>query len=308
MQVKEYTYKSASGLVDIKAWQWYNENKDVKAVIQMHHGMAEHSGRYKNFIKAFTDLGYAVFMNDMINHGKSNDDKSLLGYFGDKDGYKNIIRDAHTLSNIAKKEYPDKKFIIAGHSMGSLIMRSYINMFGNDFDGAIFIGTSGSNPVAKTGLVIIDTVGKVKGLEHKSPLINKIGFSAYDKPFEHRTSYDWGTRDTKSVDDYVADEYCGYLFSVAGYRDLSLLVMDCNSDDWFKNVAKDMPVLLTSGTMDPVGNYTKGVKEVYQRLLDTGHSNVTLKFYENARHEILNELNKEEVYSNINQWIEKNVL
>ena len=113
MTVKEYSFKSSSGLCDIKAWQWAPEG-DVKAVIQMHHGMAEHSGRYKNFIKAFTDMGYAVFMHDMINHGKSNHDKSLLGYFGDKDGRKHLTADAKTLIDIAKGEYPDKKIIIAG--------------------------------------------------------------------------------------------------------------------------------------------------------------------------------------------------
>ena len=126
---KEYTYKSASGICDIKAWQFAPEG-EVKAVIQMHHGMAEHTNRYRNFISAFTDRGYAIFINDMLGHGQSNDDKELLGYFGDKDGYKNILADAKTLTDIAKKEYPDKKFIIAGHSMGSLVMRCYINEYG----------------------------------------------------------------------------------------------------------------------------------------------------------------------------------
>lgn len=308
MKIKEYSYPSASGLCEIKAWQWGPDDGEVKAVIQMHHGMAEHCGRYRNWIKAFTDLGYAVFMNDMINHGKSNTDKAMLGHFGDKDGYKDIIKDAYHLTGIAKKEYPDKKFIIAGHSMGSMVMRTYINYYGNDFDGAIFIGTSGRNPIAKFGMGIMDTVGAFKGLKHKSQFINKLGFSAYDKPFEHRTHYDWGMRDTAQVDEYVADEYCGFLFSVAGYKDLSKLVIECNSDEWFKNVAKDMPVLLASGTMDPVGNYSKGVKEVYNRLIETGHINVTMKLYEDARHEILNELNKEEVYADLDNWIVKEVL
>lgn len=308
MKTKEYTYKSATGLADIKAWQWYPDDENVKAVIQMHHGMAEHCGRYKNFIKAFTDYGYAVFMNDMINHGKSNNDKNMLGYFGEKDGYRDIIRDARQLTEIAKKEYPDKKLIISGHSMGSMVMRSYINYCPCDYDAAVFIGTSGTNPIAKIGMGIMNAVGVLKGFKHHSPFINKIGFSSYDKPFEHRTSYDWGMRDQAQVDEYMADEYCGFLFTVAGYKDLSRLVIDCNSEQWFKNVKSDMPVLLASGTMDPVGNYSKGVKEVYQRLVDSGHTNVSIKLYDDARHEILNELNKEEVYSDINSWIEKNVL
>ena len=159
MKTKEYMYPSCTGNGEIKAWQWCPDDENVKAVIQMHHGMAEHCGRYKNFIKAFTDLGYAVFMNDMAGHGKSVKDGDTLGYFGDKDGAKNIIRDAGKLTEIAKQEYPDKKFIIGGHSMGSLIMRCYINEFGCDgIDGAMFIGTAGPTPLAKAGKPIIKAV------------------------------------------------------------------------------------------------------------------------------------------------------
>ena len=304
---KEYTYKSASGICDIKAWQFAPEG-EVKAVIQMHHGMAEHTNRYRNFISAFTDKGYAIFINDMLGHGQSNDDKDLLGYFGDKDGYKNIRADAKALTDIAKKEYPDKKFLIAGHSMGSLIMRCYINEYGNDFDGAVFIGTAGPTPIAKAGIPIMKVVAALKGKKHHSKFLNNISLGPYDKPFEHRTHYDWGMRDTKEVDEYVSDPLCGFLFTVAGFMDLSQLTIQCNEDRWFNNVAKDKPVLLMSGDMDPVGNYGKGVKEVYQKLLDTGHKNVTLKLYPEARHEILNEINKQEVYDDLDKWIKENVL
>lgn len=304
---KEYSYKSASGICDIKAWQFAPEG-EVKAVIQMHHGMAEHTGRYRNFISDFTERGYAIFINDMLGHGQSNEDKDLLGYFGDKDGYKNILADAKALTDIAKSEYPDKKFIIAGHSMGSLIMRNYINEYGNNFDGAVFIGTAGPTPIAKAGIPIMKLVAALKGKKHHSQFLNDISLGAYDKPFEHRTHYDWGMRDTKEVDEYVADPLCGFLFTVAGYMDLSRLTIECNEDKWFNNVAKNVPVILMSGDMDPVGNYGKGVTEVYRKLLETDHKNVTLKLYHDARHEILNELNKEEVYDDLDKWIEENVL
>lgn len=308
MKVKEYSFKSSSGLCDIKAWQWYPDNGQVKAVFQLHHGMAEHCGRYMSAIEAFVDMGYAVFMNDMINHGRSNDDKAMLGHFGNKNGYKDIIRDAKSVMDIAKAEYPDKKYIIGGHSMGSLIMRCFINEYGNCFDGAVFIGTSGSNPLAGVSIGLTNVIGAIKGREYKSRLLYKLGFSAYDKPFEHRTVYDWGCRDTESVDDYCNDEYCGFLFSAAGYQDLARLCIECNTDEWANRIEKDMPVLLISGSMDPVGNYEKGVREVYNRLLKTGHTNVDIKIYPEARHEILNELNKEEVYDYINSFIVNRIL
>lgn len=308
MKVKEYSYRSSSKLCEIKAWQWSPEDGNVKAVLQIHHGMAEHCGRYKNCIKAFTDMGYAVFMNDMINHGKSNSDKNDLGYFGEKNGYKNIIADAKTLMDIAKKEYPEKPYIISGHSMGSFVMRCFINEYSNCFDGAVFIGTSGSNPLAKVSIALTNIISALKGPRYKSQFLYKLGFSAYDKPFEKRTTYDWGTRDTASVDDYMADEYCGFLFSASGYQDLARLVMECNSKKWFENVKSDMPVLLISGSMDPVGNFGKGVKEVYDRLEKSGHTNAEMKLYPDARHEILNELNKEEVYEYIDNFITSKVL
>lgn len=307
MITKEYSYKSASGICDIKAWQFAPEG-EVKAVIQMHHGMAEHVTRYQSFINDFVSRGYAIFMNDMLGHGESNDNPDLLGYFGDNEGYKNILADAKALTDIAKAEYPDKKFMIAGHSMGSLIMRCYINEYGNDFDGAIFIGTAGPTPIAKVGIPIMKAVAALKGKKHHSQFLNNISLGAYDKPFEHRTHYDWGMRDTEEVDKYVADPLCGFLFTVAGYMDLSQLTIQCNEDYWFKNVDKDVPVLLTSGDMDPVGNYGKGVTEVYRKLLETDHKNVSLKLYHDARHEILNEINKDEVYADIDKWIQENVL
>lgn len=304
---KEYSYKSASGICDIKAWSWAPEG-EVKAVIQMHHGMAEHCGRYESFINDFVGRGYAIFMNDMLGHGQSNEDKALLGYFGDKDGYLNILADAKALTDIAKKEYPDKKFIIGGHSMGSLIMRCYINEYGNDFDGAIFVGTAGPTPLAKVGIPVIKLVGAIKGKKHHSQMLNDISLGAYDKPFEHRTHYDWGISVPEEVDKYVADPLCGFVFTAAGYGDLSTLTIQCNEDRWFNNVAKDVPVLLTSGDKDPVGNFGKGVVEVYKKLLETDHNKVTLKLYENKRHEILNEINKDEVYNDIDKWIDENVM
>ncbi len=308
MKTKAYSFPSSSGLCEIKAWQWSPDDGNVKAVLQIHHGMAEHCGRDVKAIDAFVNMGYAVFMNDMINHGKSNSDRKMLGYFGDSDGYKSIISDAKRVMDIAKEEYPDKPYIICGHSMGSMVMRCFINEYGNCFDGAVFIGTSGSNPLAKVSIALTNAISKIKGTTYKSEFLKKLAFGPYDKPFEHRTDYDWGCRDAQWIDEYVADEYCGFTFSAMGYQDLAKLVMDCNCDKWYSNVHNQMPVLLASGTMDPVGNYSKGVQEVYDRLKQTGHSKAKIKLYDDARHEILNETNREEVYRDIDNFIEEAVL
>lgn len=306
MKIKEYSFRSASGICDIKAWQ-YAPDGDVKAVIQIHHGMAEHAGRYKNFIKAFTDMGYAVFIHDMINHGKSNSDMNDLGYFGENNGNKFLTKDAQKVIDIAKMEYPDKKLIISGHSMGSFIMRNYINDFGNHFDAAMFIGTAGPNPMNDFGIALVKMLKSIKGSKYRSKMIYNLSVGPYDKKFERRTKYDWGMRDQQSVDEYCVDPYCGYIFTLGGYLDLFKLLKNCNTKEWYENVSKDIPVLLTSGDEDPVGDFGKGVTHVYNTLVSTGH-NAFIKLYPGARHEILNETNKEEVYRDINAWIENNVL
>ena len=309
MKQTQYTYPSATGQCTIHAWQWCPEHRTPKAAILLHHGMAEHTGRYKNALRALVeDYGYAVFMNDMANHGQSNDDEAMLGYFGKTDGWKKIIADAHHLFEIMYKEYPSLKHIVGGHSMGSFIMRSYFNFYHDPVDGAIFIGTSGKNALAGVGIGLTSLICGLKGPTCKTQMLYEIALGGYDKPFEHRTRYDWGIRDTKSVDDYVADPKCGFLFTAAGYRDLMHLVTDCNSAKWFANMPKDLPILLLSGDKDPVGNFGKGVTEVRDRLKATGHTNVTMKLYGNARHEILNELNKESVYQDLDAWITNMIL
>lgn len=303
MKVSEYTYPSHSGLCEIKAWGCSPDDGNVRAVLQIHHGMAEHSERYKDTVKALTDAGYAVFMHDMMNHGQSNENEAQLGYFGDRNGYISLVEDVKTLFSIAKNKYNDKKFIIIGHSMGSFVMRLFAAKYGNNIDGAIFIGTSGPNPLTGVSVVLTEIIGGIKGQDYKSSFIKKAGFGSYNKRFENRTDNDWLTRDTKCVDAYNADKRCGYVFSVAGYRDLAKLVSLSNSDAWYASVRKDLPILILSGALDPVGEYSKGVKKMYEKLISTGHSSVTIKLYPDCRHEVLNELSKEDVYKDIDIFI-----
>ena len=141
MKTKAYTYPSASALATIHAWQWYPDDGNVKAVLLLHHGMAEHCGRYGDFLQAFADMGYAVFMHDMLGHGQSCETPEDRGFFGDKDGYNALLQDVRRLYDIARGEYPDKKLVIAGHSMGSFIMRCFTARYPDlDYAAAIYVG------------------------------------------------------------------------------------------------------------------------------------------------------------------------
>lgn len=301
---KEFTFKSVSGLADIHAASYLPENTEVRAVLQIAHGMAEHLERYEKFASYLCDNGVAVYINDHLGHGQSISSASELGYFGEKDGWRNFVEDCHQLSEIAKKENPDKKFIFFGHSMGSFVARAYTLKYADEVDGAVYCGTAGPNPAAGAGIVIANLVSKLKGTHHRSKFIDKMGFGTYNKKFEGRTPFDWLSRDNDEVDKYIADDLCGFLFTTYGYRDLFSILNFVSSKEWFNGLSKELPVLMIAGEMDPVGDYGAGVKKVEQLLTDAGKKNLKTILYKDARHEILNEsqcFNK--VCDDILDWI-----
>lgn len=271
----------------------------VKGIIQIVHGMAEHSDRYIAVANYFCSRGYAVFMNDHAGHGKSVKSDDDNGYFADKDGWKCLVDDVYEVTKIARKAYPDKKLIIWGHSMGSFITRSYIAKYKNGADAAVVCGTSGANPGAAAGILIANLICKIKGPKAKSEFINGLAFGSYNKKFKGDTGFEWLSVNEENIRNYLDDPKCGFLFTASGYRDLFCVLSDVSKADWYRAVPKKMPIYLISGTDDPVGNYGKGVKEVYEKLLQTGHDNVAIKLYEGMRHEIHNEDKKDEVWDDI---------
>ena len=265
--------------------------------------MAEHIERYADFVSYLNSKGVAVFMHDMANHGKSNQNPSDLGYFGEKDGYKGLIKDYKTVFEAACKKYPDIKHVVFGHSMGSFIVRCFDAQYPNLSDRSVYMGTGGTNDAQAIGKKITDIIALLKGSHHRSDLMDKLAFGAYNAKFEKRTAFDWLTRDTAIVDKYIADPMCGYKFTIRGMGDLLQLNGAANSDEWYEKVRKDLPILLISGAEDPVGEYSKGIDEVYNKLVKSGHTAVQEKLYPDCRHEVLNELNKNEVYEYLYSFI-----
>lgn len=286
---KEFTFKSNSGLADIHCASYLPENGEVKAVIQIAHGMAEHLERYEAFAEELCKNGVAVYINDHLGHGLSVASKSELGYFGEKDGWKNFVEDCHNLMEIAKSENPGKPYIFFGHSMGSFVARAFSAKYADEINAAVYCGTAGPNPAAGAGKMVANLIIKLKGDHYKSKLIDKMAFGTYNSKFEQRTAFDWLSRDNFQVDKYIADEYCGFLFTAAGYRDLFSLLAYVSSKEWFEGLSKELPVLIISGAMDPVCNYSKGIDQVCNMFKAAGKTNVQKILYPDARHEILNE-------------------
>ncbi len=302
---KEFTFPSVSGLADIHCASYIPESGEVKAVLQIAHGMAEHLERYENFARVLAENGIALYINDHLGHGKSVKSDSELGYFGAKDGWKNFVEDCHELTKIAKSENPDKPYIFFGHSMGSFVARAYSLKYSAEIDGAVYCGTAGPNPAAGAGIILTKLVTKLKGDHYRSKVIDKIGFGTYNSKFEGRTPFDWLSRDNFEVDKYIADKYCGFLFTAPGYGDLFALLGFVSSKQWFEGLPKELPVLVISGDMDPVGNYSKGIDQVCDMLKAAGKTNVKKILYKDARHEILNESACfDTVCSDVISWID----
>ena len=303
---KEYSIPSKSGVADVFARCWVPAD-GAKAIFQIVHGMAEHGERYEDFAKFLCGKGFAVLVDDHVGHGRSTKSDKELGYFGEKNGWDAFVEDERALTELITSEFPGLPLIFFGHSMGSFIAREYIRRYGSDerIKGAIICGRNPAPPIAIT---IAGTVAKAKGSRHKSKFIDKLAFGTYNKKVENpATPFDWLTSDPDQVQKYIADKYCGFLFTAAGYKDLFTVLNRVSGKDWFEQVYEGLPIFLIAGEDDPVGQYGAGVKQVYNDLKLAGKKDVTLKLYPHMRHEILNEVGKDEVYNDIAAWCAKKI-
>lgn len=301
VQVRDKRFPSASGICDVRYRVWKPD--EVRACVQIMHGMAEHIERYDDFARFLCDHGILVFGMDDPGHGKSIPADGSLGYFGRESGWDNLIKDNKTLHDLVLKEYPSVPRILFGHSMGSFLARSYAGRTGYDYEAFIFSGTAGKNiaiPIAK--LIARNAIRSGEGLLPNRQL-DQLSFGSYNKAFSpSRTEFDWLSRDKALVDKYVEDPLCGFTFTSYGFYDLFCGMQEISNLNWAKRVP-NRPIFLLSGEQDPVGNNGKGVKQVARWLSKSGHT-VCMKLYPEGRHEMLNELNREEVYGDVLLFIE----
>ncbi|MBR5618602.1 MAG: alpha/beta fold hydrolase, partial [Clostridia bacterium] len=250
---EEYRFDSATGVCRIFARSIAPADKtQVRGILQVVHGMAEHGERYQAMAYYMAYHGYAVFIHDHAGHGRSVENEKMLGYFGEKDGWKALIDDVRTLAEKAAEKYPNRPMFLLGHSMGSFVARAYAAQYGNELTGAVFCGTSGANPGASAGIAVAGIVEKFKGTLYRSGFIDHIAFGSYNKRYENpRTQFDWLSRDESEVDLYIKDPLCGFLFTAAGYKDMFTLLQSVSGKAWYRSVPRKLPMLLISGSMDP---------------------------------------------------------
>lgn len=277
-------------------------DKPVASVLILH-GMAEHQGRYTAFAKYLVSMGYDVFIYNHRGHGTDKKIKEL-GYIAPNKGYKLLVEDAINISNYINQHNRSDKLFLIGHSMGSLISRNIIQRY-NKYNGVILIGTSNPlNFVTKIGLILSFVIKKYRGPKYLSPFLNRLIFGGKNyTSLANRTQFDWLTRRHGVVGAYINDPYCGFICSISFYSDLLMLVSNASKKSLNKQIQKSMPIFIISGEKDPVGGYGIDIKRLYNSYKQLGLTNVSLKLYPDCRHELLNELNYDEVYSDINSWI-----
>lgn len=303
---KDFYYLSADGATQIHALEWIPEG-EVRAVLQISHGMVEYAGRYGRFAEYLNRQGIYVTGNDHLGHGESVTEDEKHGYFGHPDGNEHVIEDIHRLRKLTGEKYPDVPYFMMGHSMGSFLIRQYMMLHGEGLAGVIVMGTGTQPaPVLALGKIICRAVAACRGWDHRSRLVHSMAFASNNKKFTPaRTEYDWLTKDEKIVDVYMQDPWCTFMFTVNGFYQMFRGIQFIQKQENIDRIPKGLPVFIVSGAEDPVGGFGKGVKAVFESYRTAGIKDVTMKLYDTDRHEILNELDYETVSEDLKNWIEK---
>lgn len=281
------------------------ENQDVRAIFQIVHGMAEHAARYLDFAEYLCSNGFVVYIHEHVGHGKTAGLVDNLGIFIDPHQDETMLEDTLKMNITAKRKYPYLNTYLFGHSMGSFIVRRFAAKYPEHIDGLIICGTGGKNKILGLGQNMAKLCRLFNGGNHKSKFLDKMAFGNFNGKYENvNTKFDWLSRNKEEVQKYIDDDYCGYLFDVNGMISLMNLNKKANLDATYIHTSKDLRILIISGSMDPVGNYGQGVKEVYDRYKTFGCENVYMKLYNSARHELLNEYDKKQVYEDIKNFLD----
>ena len=297
------SFASADGKNTVATYRWEPVG-EVRAVVQICHGMSEHIGRYEGFAAFLTAHGFAVGGNDHLGHGNTAATKEDLGYTAKRDGVDLMLSDLHSMTVALRRGREHLPFILFGHSMGSFFARLYVTAYPDEADAAIFCGTAGfEQPTALAKLLAILNIAFC-GERNRSRILYSLSTGSYYKKFPKGSpSNIWLTADMSVIQAYATDPLSGFRFTSRAYYDLFDVLTRVSKRAWAKRVPKNLPILLMAGEKDPVGNFGKGVRAVYDRLQREGVQDLTLHMYEGDHHEILNELDRERVLAQTLAWL-----
>jgi alpha-beta hydrolase superfamily lysophospholipase len=300
MPGSEFTFRADDGET-LLARRWLPEGR-ARAIVQIAHGLAEHSGRYARLAAALNAAGYGVYANDHRGHGPKTAPADL-GHFANEGGWDNVVGDLWTMNRLIAAEQPGTPIVFLGHSLGSFLGRGFIAKHSDALAGVALSGSSGKPPAtAALGRLIARAERLRLGKRGKSELIFKMWFGDFNKPFQPaRTPFDWLSRDDKEVDAYVADPFCGFPFTTQLAIDVLDALPGVTSAASLAPIRKDVALYVFSGERDPVGSNIQGL---IQDLKGAGFTKLTTRLYPGARHETLNEVNRDEVTRDLIAWLD----
>ena len=305
---KDFYFNSSTGKNKIHA-RMCVPDAEPRAIVQIIHGIAEYIDRYDEFMSFLADNGIIAVGTDHLGHGKSIESEEQTGFFAYDNGWDYVVRDEEVLRLAMHENYPELPIIVFGHSMGSFMTRTLLIRYPDAFNAAIISGTGNQGAaLVNGGLFMGNLFTGLKGAHHYSKFLNNLAFGSYNKIYDNpKTEYDWLSRDEANVQKYIDDPLCGFIPSCSLFRDMMTGVKFITNKKNLTAMNKDMPVYFMSGDMDPVGECGKGVQKAYNNFLEAGMKDVSIKLYPGGRHEMLNEINKDEVYTDILAWLDSKI-
>lgn len=301
-----FRFPSCDGQHQIFARQWLPGEGSPRAVVQLIHGVSEYIDRYAPAARFLAEHGFAVVGNDHLGHGRTALGPDEYGFFREKDGWHTVAGDVHRLRVLMGGKFPGLPYFILGHSMGSFLARTYLIDWPGTVQGAILSGTGQESPaLIALGWQIANGVCRSSGPRAHSKLVENLSFGAYNKQFAPtRTRADWICRDTAVVDAYVADPLCSFFPTAGMFRDMMEGLQYISRRSNLKKMNPTTPVLFLSGDRDPVGQNGKGVRKVAEFFRQAGCADLTVHLYPGARHEVMNETNRNEVMDDLLRWLQ----
>ena len=315
MKSSTFTFKDHDG-IEIFVYKWEPES-EPKAAVQILHGLAEHAKRYTRVAEALCKEGYICYANDNPGHGLTAGDlteATLEGHAGvlGPSGWRGVVNCIHDLSNIIKKENPKLPVFLIGHSWGAFLAQDYIQDWGNEINGCILSGTNGKvrSLVVKAGKILLKSEIKKLGPTEPSQKMYDMNFKANNRDWdkeEGATGFEWLSRDKDEVQKYINDPWCGFVPPARLWLEFLHGFEKMYDPKNEQKVPKDLPVFFISGSECPIGNKTKYVRGMIDRYKKYGIKDVSYKFYQDARHEIFNEINREEVFKDVINWLDSHI-
>jgi alpha-beta hydrolase superfamily lysophospholipase len=291
----------AADATPLAVHRWPVAPDRAKAVVLIVHGASEHAARYDRFARVLNEHGYAVYAMDLRGHGQTRL-RSGAPLDAGPDAWNHFVEDQKWLRDQIGRELPGKKVVLLGHSMGSAIAQDYMTRYGHSVDAYILSGTFYGPPLPDEVLKTLDDAAAQAPLEPSAIFAGV--FANFNKPFSDKPGFDWLSRDPAEVAKYVSDPLCGKPFGNELTRDFFRGLSKMRAPEVEAKIPRDVPIHIVSGDQDPVGENTKGVMALIDRYHALGLTKVTYKFYPQARHELLNETNRDEVQNDLLDWLD----